>query len=64
MHTAGSKSFAYVADDEELSSSQKVGRLQLFYITHRKKDGSHMSTEVEKIMEKPKDKRAECEAMA
>ncbi|MFQ6643139.1 hypothetical protein Gotur_018402, partial [Gossypium turneri] len=45
-HTAGSKSFACVAEAEELSSSQKVGRLQLFDITHRKKDGSPMTFEV------------------
>ncbi|MFQ6649589.1 hypothetical protein Gotur_022764 [Gossypium turneri] len=50
MHTAGSKSFPCVADDEELSSGQKVGCLQLFDITHRKKDGSPMTTEVAKIM--------------
>ncbi|MFQ6654535.1 hypothetical protein Gotur_025484, partial [Gossypium turneri] len=30
---------------EEFSSGQKVGRLQLFDITHRKKDGSPMTTE-------------------
>ncbi|MFQ6640836.1 hypothetical protein Gotur_014921 [Gossypium turneri] len=63
-HTAGSKSFTCVADDEELSSGQKVGRLQLFGITHRKKDGSLITTEVVEIMEKLKDKRAEYEAIA
>ncbi|KAK5825447.1 hypothetical protein PVK06_020284 [Gossypium arboreum] len=30
MHTAGSRSFASVAEAEEVSSSQKVGHLQLF----------------------------------
>ncbi|PPR91004.1 hypothetical protein GOBAR_AA29681 [Gossypium barbadense] len=49
-NTVGSKSFACVADDDELSSGQKVGRLLLFDITHRKKDGSPMTTEVAKIM--------------
>ncbi|MFQ6652693.1 hypothetical protein Gotur_024443 [Gossypium turneri] len=44
-HTAGSKSFACVAEAEELSTGQKVGRLQLFDITHRKKDGSPMTSE-------------------
>ncbi|MFQ6671004.1 hypothetical protein Gotur_035683 [Gossypium turneri] len=44
-HTAGSKSFACVADNDELSSSKKAGCLQLFDITHRKKDGSPMTTE-------------------
>ncbi|MFQ6665883.1 hypothetical protein Gotur_032444 [Gossypium turneri] len=44
-HTTRSKSFARVADDEELLFGQKVGRLQLFDITHRKKDGSPMTTE-------------------
>ncbi|MFQ6637056.1 hypothetical protein Gotur_013372, partial [Gossypium turneri] len=49
---------------EELLSGQKVGRLQLFDITHRKKDGSPMTTEAVEIMDKLKDKRAEYEAMA
>ncbi|PPS14168.1 hypothetical protein GOBAR_AA06422 [Gossypium barbadense] len=57
-HTVGSKRFARVADDNELSFGQKVGRLQLFDITHRKKDGSPMTTEAAEIMEKLKDKRA------
>ncbi|KAH1074236.1 hypothetical protein J1N35_026564 [Gossypium stocksii] len=70
MHIVGSKSFACVADDDELSFGQKVGRLQLFDITHRKKDGSSMTTEAAEIMiyllnkEKLKDKMAEYEAMA
>ncbi|MFQ6664822.1 hypothetical protein Gotur_031802 [Gossypium turneri] len=50
-HTNGSKSFACVAEAEELSSGQKVGRLQIFDITHRKKDGSPMTSEAAKIME-------------
>ncbi|PPS11217.1 hypothetical protein GOBAR_AA09424 [Gossypium barbadense] len=49
-HTAGSKSFACVAQAAEASSGQKVGRLQLFDITHRKKDGTSMSSEAAKIM--------------
>ncbi|KAG8501194.1 hypothetical protein CXB51_003283 [Gossypium anomalum] len=32
------------------ATGQKVGRLQLFEVTHRKKDGSPMTTEVAKIM--------------
>ncbi|MFQ6656961.1 hypothetical protein Gotur_026844 [Gossypium turneri] len=64
MHTAGSKSFACVADDEKLSFGQNVGRLQLFDITHRKKDGSPMTTKAAEIMEELKDKRAEYEAIA
>ncbi|KAK5838436.1 hypothetical protein PVK06_007166 [Gossypium arboreum] len=56
-HIARLKSFAC-----ELSSSKKVGHLQLFDITHRKKDGSPMTTEAVEIMEKLKDKRAEYEA--
>ncbi|KHG16887.1 Protein BCH1 [Gossypium arboreum] len=62
-HTAGSKSFACVAEAKELSSSQKVGRLQLFHITHRKKDESPMTSETREIM-KLKDKKAEYEAIA
>ncbi|MBA0844158.1 hypothetical protein Goarm_001280, partial [Gossypium armourianum] len=44
---------------KELSSSQKVGRLQLFDITHRKKDRTPMTTEADKL----KDKWVEYEAM-
>ncbi|PPR95070.1 hypothetical protein GOBAR_AA25606 [Gossypium barbadense] len=58
-HTAGSRSFAC-----EASSGQKVGRLQLFDITHRKKDGTPMTSEAAEIMEKLKDKKAEYEATA
>ncbi|KAK5838995.1 hypothetical protein PVK06_007746 [Gossypium arboreum] len=47
----------------ELSSGQKVGRLQLFDITHRKKDGSPITIEAVEIMEKLKDKRAKYEAI-
>ncbi|KHG14337.1 hypothetical protein F383_19611 [Gossypium arboreum] len=49
-HTAGSRSFACVVEAEEVSSGQKVGRLQLFDITHRKKDGSPMTSEAGEIM--------------
>ncbi|KHG07632.1 Dihydrodipicolinate synthase [Gossypium arboreum] len=63
-HIVGSKSFACIADDEELSFGQKVRRLQLFDITHRKKDGYPMTTEAVEIMEKLKDKRVEYEAIA
>ncbi|KAH1107410.1 hypothetical protein J1N35_011178 [Gossypium stocksii] len=54
-HIARSKSFACVVEAEDLLSSQKVGCLQLFDITYRKKDGS---------LEKLKDKKAEYEAIA
>ncbi|KAK5775032.1 hypothetical protein PVK06_042899 [Gossypium arboreum] len=63
-HTAGSRSFASVAEAEEVKSGQKVGRLQLFEITHRKKDGSPMTFEAREIMEKLKEKKAEYEAIA
>ncbi|KAK5845466.1 hypothetical protein PVK06_001654 [Gossypium arboreum] len=63
-HTAGSRSFASVAQAEEVSSGQKVGRLQLFDITHRKKDGSPMTSEAGEIMEKLNEKKAEYEAVA
>ncbi|KAG8478438.1 hypothetical protein CXB51_028269 [Gossypium anomalum] len=62
-HTAGSKSFACVAQAAEASSGQKVGCLQLFDITHRKKDGTPMTSEAVEIM-KLKDKKAEYEATA
>ncbi|XP_052477976.1 uncharacterized protein LOC128033816 [Gossypium raimondii] len=45
-------------------SGQKVRRLQLFDITHRKKDGNPMTPEAAEIMEKLKDKKAEYEAIA
>ncbi|KAK5775999.1 hypothetical protein PVK06_043956 [Gossypium arboreum] len=63
-HTAGSRSFASVAETEEVSSGQKIGRLQLFEITHRKKDGSPMTSEAGQILEKLKEKNAEYEAIA
>ncbi|PPR83283.1 hypothetical protein GOBAR_AA37430 [Gossypium barbadense] len=49
---------------EEVSYGQKVGRLQLFEIMHRKKDGSPMTSKVGEIMEKLKEKKAEYEAIA
>ncbi|PPR83834.1 hypothetical protein GOBAR_AA36874 [Gossypium barbadense] len=49
---------------EKVSSGQKVGRLQLFEITHRKKDGSPMTSEAGEIMEKLKEKKTEYEAIA
>ncbi|KHG28580.1 Guanine nucleotide-binding protein subunit beta-like protein [Gossypium arboreum] len=63
MHTARSKSFSCVAEAEELSSSQKDGRLLLFDIIHRKKDGSPITIEAAEIMEKLKDKKVEYEAI-
>ncbi|KAH1122349.1 hypothetical protein J1N35_005509 [Gossypium stocksii] len=63
-HIVGSKSFACVVEAEELSSGQKVRRLQLFDIRHRKKDGSPMTVGAAEIMEKLKDKKAECEVIA
>ncbi|PPS03707.1 hypothetical protein GOBAR_AA16959 [Gossypium barbadense] len=63
-HMAGSRSFASVAEVEEVSSGQKVGGLQLFEIMHRKKDGSPMTSEAREIMEKLKEKKAEYEAIA
>ncbi|KAK5826045.1 hypothetical protein PVK06_020951 [Gossypium arboreum] len=62
-HTAGSKSFACVADDEVFEFIN-FGCLQLFDITHRKKDGSPMTTEAAEIMKKLKDKRAEYKSIA
>ncbi|PPS11426.1 hypothetical protein GOBAR_AA09212 [Gossypium barbadense] len=64
MYTARSRTFAYVAEAEEVSSGQKVGRLQLFEITHRKKNGSPMTSKVEEIMEKIKEKKVEYETIA
>ncbi|MFQ6664561.1 hypothetical protein Gotur_031632 [Gossypium turneri] len=49
---------------EELSSGHKVGRIQLFDITHRKKDRSPMTSGAAEIMEKLKDKNAKYEAIA
>ncbi|KAK5842907.1 hypothetical protein PVK06_005325 [Gossypium arboreum] len=63
-HTAGSRSFASIAEAEEVSSGQIVGHLQLFEITHRKKDGSPMTSKAGEIMEKLKEKKVEYEAIA
>ncbi|KAG8493340.1 hypothetical protein CXB51_010684 [Gossypium anomalum] len=60
MHPARSRSFASIAEAEEVKSGQKVGRLQLFEITHRKKDGSPITSEAGEIMEK----KAKYEAIA
>ncbi|MFQ6665001.1 hypothetical protein Gotur_031901, partial [Gossypium turneri] len=49
---------------KELSSGQKFGRLQLFDITHRKKDGSPMTSEAAEIVEKIKDRKAEYKVIA
>ncbi|KHG23094.1 hypothetical protein F383_29773 [Gossypium arboreum] len=53
-----------LAEAMEVSSGQKVGRLQLFEITHRKKDESPMTSGVGEIMEKLKVKKAEYDAIA
>ncbi|PPS04388.1 hypothetical protein GOBAR_AA16277 [Gossypium barbadense] len=58
------RSFASVAEAEEVKSGQKIGRLQLFEITHRKKDGSPMTSETGEIMEKLKEKKVEYEVIA
>ncbi|GMI64776.1 hypothetical protein HRI_000146900 [Hibiscus trionum] len=63
-HTAGSKSFARIANEEELKSGSSVGRVQLFDITHTKKDGSAITPEAAEIMAKMKDKKIEFEATA
>ncbi|PPS14687.1 hypothetical protein GOBAR_AA05894 [Gossypium barbadense] len=62
--TAGSRSFASVVEGEEIESGQKVGRLQLFEITHKKKNGSPITSEAGEIMEKLKEKKAEYEVIA
>ncbi|KHG29823.1 hypothetical protein F383_13187 [Gossypium arboreum] len=49
-HTVESRSFAFVAEAEEVSSGQKVRCLQLFEITHKKKDGSPITSEAGEIM--------------
>ncbi|KAK5776919.1 hypothetical protein PVK06_044884 [Gossypium arboreum] len=51
------------AEFKEVSSGQKVGRLQLFEITHKKKDGSVVTSKVGQIMEKLKEKKAEYEVI-
>ncbi|PPR95697.1 hypothetical protein GOBAR_AA24972 [Gossypium barbadense] len=54
----------YQWEDAEVKSGQKVGCLQLFGITHKKKDGYPMTSEAGEIMEKLKEKKAEYEAIA
>ncbi|PPS17044.1 hypothetical protein GOBAR_AA03531 [Gossypium barbadense] len=48
---------------KERSSGQKFECLQLFDITHMKKNGSPMTSKAEEIMEKLKDKKAKYEAI-
>ncbi|XP_039048260.1 uncharacterized protein LOC120188963 [Hibiscus syriacus] len=57
--TVGSKSFACIANEEENTSGSKVGRIQLFDMTHTKKGGTPMTAEAAEIMEKLKEKKAE-----
>ncbi|KAL4271163.1 hypothetical protein GQ457_13G018930 [Hibiscus cannabinus] len=63
-HTVGSKSFARIANEHEATSGSNVGRIQLFDITHRKKDGSHITPEAAEIMDKLREKKAEYETSA
>ncbi|KAG8493223.1 hypothetical protein CXB51_010565 [Gossypium anomalum] len=63
-HTAGSRSFVSVAEAKEVLSGQKVGRVKLFEIAYRKKDGSPMTSEAGEIMDKLNEKKAEYEAIA
>ncbi|KAE8727287.1 hypothetical protein F3Y22_tig00005566pilonHSYRG00016 [Hibiscus syriacus] len=58
-HTAGSKSFACIAHEEENTSGSKVGRIQLFDMTHTKKDGTPMTADAAEITEKLREKKAE-----
>ncbi|XP_052887328.1 uncharacterized protein LOC128295967 [Gossypium arboreum] len=70
MHTSESRSFASVAEAES-NSDKKLDAFSFlrlcigsFEITHRKKDGSPVTSEAEEIMEKLKEKKAEYEAIA
>ncbi|KAK5786686.1 hypothetical protein PVK06_041326 [Gossypium arboreum] len=63
-HMPDSNKNQALANMKEVKSGQKVRRLQLFEITHRKKDGSPITFEAEEIMEKLKEKKAEYEAIA
>ncbi|KAL4355033.1 hypothetical protein GQ457_06G023430 [Hibiscus cannabinus] len=49
---------------EEITSGSSVVRIQLFDITHTRKDGSPITSEAAEIMEKLREKRAEYEATA
>ncbi|KAE8702328.1 UDP-glycosyltransferase 73C5-like [Hibiscus syriacus] len=63
-HTPGSKSFACIAHKEENISGSKVGRIQLFDITHTKKDNTPMTVDTAEIMEKLREKKAEYHVIA
>ncbi|KAE8697820.1 hypothetical protein F3Y22_tig00110610pilonHSYRG00558 [Hibiscus syriacus] len=63
-HTVGSKSFACTANEEENTYGSKVGRIQLFDMTHKKKDVIPMTSEAAEIMQKFREKRAEYHATA
>ncbi|GMI65151.1 hypothetical protein HRI_000184400 [Hibiscus trionum] len=63
-HTAGSKSFARLANEEQITTGTSIGRIKLFDITHTKKDGSPITPEAAEIMEKLRQKKTEYEATA
>ncbi|GMI98292.1 hypothetical protein HRI_003498500 [Hibiscus trionum] len=63
-HTAGSKSFARLANEEQITTDTSIGRIKLFDITHTKKDGSPITPEAAEIMEKLRQKKTEYEATA
>ncbi|GMI78907.1 hypothetical protein HRI_001560000 [Hibiscus trionum] len=56
-HTAGSKSFARIANEEQITTGTSIGRIKLFDITHTKKDGSPITPEAAEIIEKLRKKR-------
>ncbi|KAL4271178.1 hypothetical protein GQ457_13G027450 [Hibiscus cannabinus] len=56
-HTTGSKSFARTANEHEITSGSSVGRIQLFDITHTRKDGSPITSEAAEIMRLAKKRR-------
>ncbi|GMI70113.1 hypothetical protein HRI_000680600 [Hibiscus trionum] len=63
-HTVGSKSFARIANDEQITIGTSIGRIKLFNITHTKKDGSPITLKAAEIMEKLRGKKTEYEATA
>ncbi|KAK8609156.1 hypothetical protein V6N13_025463 [Hibiscus sabdariffa] len=60
----GKKWRDHKTNEQEATSGSNVGRIQLFDITHTKKDGSPITPEAAEIMEKLREKRTEYETSA
>ncbi|KAK9100513.1 hypothetical protein Scep_023943 [Stephania cephalantha] len=51
-HTVGSKSFARVRHDYEMTQKKRPGRVEFFYVTHTRKYGNFINREAQELAEK------------